>query len=80
MQEDLKNIPTEELVKKEKSLKFVTAMMLGFAIAIYGGAIFLTIQGGKNVTTIIICGLVITILLPMQYKNLKALREEINRR
>jgi len=80
MQEDLKNTSTEELLKKEKSLKFIVAMMIGFAITIFGGAIFFAIKGGKSATTLLICGLVIAIILPMQFKNLKALREEINRR
>ncbi len=80
MQEDLKNTPTEELLKKEKALKWILGVMTGFAIVIYVAAIFLTVKGGRNVTTLIICGLAITILLPMQRKNIKAIREEINRR
>jgi uncharacterized membrane protein YgaE (UPF0421/DUF939 family) len=80
MQEDLKNTPTEELLKKEKTLKLIAAMMVGFVITIFGGAIFFALKGGKGATTLIICGLAIAIILPMQFKNLKALREEINRR
>ncbi len=80
MQEDLKNTSTEDLLKKEKSLKGILGVMTGFAIVICAAAIFLSVKGGKNVTTLVICGLAIMIPIPMQIKNIKAIREEINRR
>jgi len=80
MDNNLQNLPKEELLKKEKSLKFVTGLLMGFAIVIYAVAIFLTIRGGAKVTALIICGLAISALLPMQYKNIKSIREEISQR
>lgn len=80
MDNNLQNLPTEELLKKEKSLKFITGILTGFAIVLYSVAIFLTIKGGAKVTTLIICALAISAFLPMQYKSIKSIREEINRR
>lgn len=80
MQQDLKNTPTEELLKKEKTLKTLTGILTGFAVVYLLIALYFLLKGGKNTTTLFICLLPIVILLPMQYKNLKSLREEINRR
>jgi|GEM_PF-3707023 len=80
MDNNLQNFPTEELLKKEKSLKLITGILTGFAIVLYAAAISLTIKGGIKVTTLIICALAISAFLPMQYKSIKALRAEINRR
>ncbi len=80
MDNNLQNLPTEELLKKEKSLKFVTGLLMGFAIVLYAVAIFYTIKGGVGVAPLIICGLALSALLPMRYKEIKSIREEINRR
>lgn len=80
MNNNLQNLPTDELLKKEKSLKFITGILTGLAIALYVAAIFLTIKGGTKVTTLIVCALAISAFLPTQYKNIKSIREEIGRR
>ncbi len=80
MKQDLQSLPLEELLKKEKTLKFITGILTGFAIVLYGVAIFFTIKGGMKVTTLMVCALAISALLPKQYQSIKSLRAEINRR
>jgi hypothetical protein len=79
MKEDLKKLSTEELEKKEKQLKGITAFFIGILIVGLAASLYLAITE-KKFTGGLVAVLALVAILPMNFKNIKILRDEINLR
>jgi hypothetical protein len=79
MKEDLKKLSTEELEKKEKQLKGITAFFIGTLIVGLAASLYLAITE-KKFTGGLVAVLALAAILPMNFKNIKILRDEINLR
>jgi hypothetical protein len=78
-QEELQNISTEELIKKEKQLKGIVGFFIGILIVGIAAGIYLSIVKKKFATSLVaIFGLLV--FIPMNIANIKAIRKEINMR
>jgi hypothetical protein len=79
MKEDLKRLSIEELQKKEKQLKGITAFFIGILIVGLAASLYLAITE-KKFTGGLVAVLALAAILPMNIKNIKILRQEINSR
>ncbi len=79
MKEDLKRLSIEELKKKEKQLKVITAFFIGILIVGLAASLYLTVTE-KKFTGGLVAVLALAAILPMNFKNIKILRDEINSR
>jgi len=79
MKEDLKKLATEELEKKEKQLKGLTAFFIGILIVGLAASLYLAVTE-KKFTGGLVAVLALAAILPMNFKNIKILRDEINLR
>ena len=74
----LSEMSVEELNQQQKSIKFVTGVMIGALIAMGAIGVFLTFQKGFSVFTILpVCFLPLAII---NFKKLKEIREELRLR
>lgn len=76
---ELKDLPTEELLKKEKSLKTIVGMFIGILLILLVASIYLAITDGKFNASIVVALALITVLMA-NIGNLKNIRKEINSR
>jgi hypothetical protein len=79
MKEDLKRLSSEELHKKEKQLKGITAFFIGILIVGLAASLYLAITE-KKFTGGLVAVLALAAILPMNFKNIKILQEEIKSR
>jgi len=77
-QPDLSALTTEELNKRAKIAKVVTGMLFGIILIQFAAGIYLTIQKGFNVFTII--PVAFLPLLAVNYYNVKKINDEVARR
>ena len=79
MKEDLKKLSTEELEEKEKHLKVITGFFVGLLIAGLAASLYLAITEKKFIGGLVAV-LALAAVLPMNFKNIKILQEEIKSR
>lgn len=77
-QPDLSELTNEELNKRAKTAKVVTGMLSGIVLIQFAAGIYLTVQKGFNVFTII--PVAFLPLLAVNYYNVKKINDEVARR
>lgn len=77
-QKELSSLTIEELKKKQTAIKTVVWMLAIVLIGALGFFIFISIRDG--ITPLIAVPLALTAILPMNLKNLKTLKTEIESR
>lgn len=75
---ELSTLTIEELTKKAKTTKFATGALLGIIIMQFAIGIYLTIQQGFNVFTVI--PMAFLPLVIVNYTSLKKINDEIAKR
>jgi len=79
MIDDIKKLPIGELQKKEKQLKGITGLYIGIMIVGLAAFLYLGITEKRFPGGLVVV-LAMTAILPVNFKNIKLLREEINSR
>jgi Mg2+/citrate symporter len=79
MNDDYKKLSIDELQKKEKQLKGITGFLIGIMIVGLSASIYLGITEKRFPGGLVVV-LGMAAMLPINFKNIKNLREEINSR
>lgn len=75
----LSSLSSEDLKKKEKSLKLATGLLTGAVLIMYGAQIYEYMET-KETSTLMLLPLVFTFLVVANYVNLKKITAEIKSR
>jgi len=77
--EKWKKLSTEELIKKEKTLTFTNGVTIGIVFFLFVTTIYSSIQN-KKFDPLLVVAIACAAIIPINFKNIKAMKEEISRR
>ena len=76
---NLEELNTEELLKQEKALKFITGLLIGMIIVLFALIISKSIKD-KKFDPLIASPIALSAIIPLNLKKIKDIRSEINKR
>ena len=77
--DDLSKLTEEQLVKREKTLRFTVGLLMGILIVLLIVAIFISVRD-KSFNPALITPVALAAILPISFKKIKEIREELERR